>query len=110
MSIVNKDLFSYAIEDTITKRKKELDNKKDKDESDLFILETLNRAKVVFDAMKVCGLEVYGMNFEKFLKQVEDKQNIVFMSDEEYEDYRLFREYKLDKFKKAMRIIKIMEE
>lgn len=103
------DIFSYAISKAIENNIEQLDSKDNKEESDYFIIETLKRAKVVFDVLEISGLDIYGMNYKQFSEQVSNKGNIVFMSDKEYEEYQFFKYTGADKYRKMKKIIEIMD-
>lgn len=43
----------------------------------------LLRSRTVLEALKVNGLQIVGMSYEEFCRQVEDKTDVVFMTGEE---------------------------
>lgn len=48
----------------------------------------LLRSRTVLEALKVNGLQIVGMSYEEFYRQVEDKTEVVFMTGEEAEEVR----------------------
>ena len=46
------------------------------------------RSRTVLEALKVDGLQIVGMSYEEFCRQVEDKTEVVFMTGEEAEEMR----------------------
>lgn len=55
----------------------------------------LLRSRTVLKALKVNGLQIVGMSYEEFCRQVEDKTEVVFMTGEEaaemWEALKLYR-------------------
>ena len=48
----------------------------------------LLRSRKVLEALKINNLQIVNMSYEKFCKQVEDKTEVVFMTEEEAEEVR----------------------
>lgn len=48
----------------------------------------LLRSRTVLEALKVNGLQIVGMSYEEFCRQVEDKTEAVFMTGEEAAEMR----------------------
>lgn len=48
----------------------------------------LLRSRTVLEALKVNGLQIVGMSYEEFCRQVEDKTDVVFMTGEEAAEMR----------------------
>ena len=48
----------------------------------------LLRSRTVLEALKVNGLQIVGMSYEEFCRQVEDKTEVVFMTGEEAAEMR----------------------
>ena len=69
------------------------------DEAGKVLYESLIRSKAVWETLYVCGLELFGMSYERFLEQCKEKKNIIFFSDDEFA-----------KFKKAKKIMNAMGE
>lgn len=55
----------------------------------------LLRSRTVLEALKVNGLQIVGMSYEEFCRQVEDKTEVIFMTEEEaaemWEALKLYR-------------------
>ena len=61
------------------------------------IYESLRRSRAMWENIRVYGLDICGMTYEQFCDQCDKKKNIVFLSDDEVED-----------FNKAIEIMKVM--
>lgn len=48
----------------------------------------LLRSRTVLEALKVNGLQIAGMSYEEFYRQVEDKTEVIFMTEEEAGEMR----------------------
>lgn len=48
----------------------------------------LLRSRTVLEALKVNGLQIVGMSYEEFYRQVEDKTEVIFMTEEEAGEMR----------------------
>lgn len=83
--MVKGDIFTspidFALQETI-KRFKNYDN-----DSDKMIYESLRRSKAIWENIRIHGLEICGMTYEQFCDQCDKKKNIVFLSDDEIEDF-----------------------
>ena len=83
-------MIDYAFDVAIEKHKH--------DDND-FIYNALKRDKKMWETIRTCGLEMYGMSYEDFCKQCEKKRNIIFVSDDNLADYN-----------KAVKIMRIINE
>ena len=48
----------------------------------------LLRSRTVLEALKINNLQIVNMSYEEFCRQVEDKTEVVFMTEEEAEEMR----------------------
>lgn len=81
--MTNGDIFTSPIEFAIGKALETLGDC----ENDRIIKESLKRNAKMWEAIRVHGLSIYGMTYEQFCKQFEEKKNVIFMSDGELENY-----------------------
>lgn len=93
--MVKGDIFSSPIDFALQETMKRFENSQDK--NDKMIYESLRRSKAMWDNIRVHGLDIYGMTYEQFCDQCDKKKNIVFLSDDELED-----------FNKSVEIMKVM--
>ena len=93
--MVKGDIFTspidFALQETI-KRFENYDN-----DSDKLIYESLRRSKAIWENIRIHGLEICGMTYEQFCDQCDKKRNIVFLAEDEVED-----------FNKAVEIMNVM--
>ena len=87
------DTISFAVERLM----KEFKNSDDESEKKLYSV--LQRSEKMWETIKIHWLEPYGLSYEQFCDECDKKKNIVFMSDEEIEEYN-----------KAIKIMKVMKE
>ena len=66
-------------------------------EYDKMIYESLRRSRAMWKNIRIYGLDICGMTYEQFCDQCDKKKNIVFLSDDEVED-----------FNKVIEIMKVM--
>ena len=93
--MVKGDIFISPIDFALQETMKKFENATD--DNDKFIYEALKRSKAMWDKLMVNGLEICGLTYEEYCKQLEDKPNIVFLSDDE-----------VDKYNKAIKIMEIL--
>lgn len=75
-----KNAVLYAI-------KKEMEKHEEKDnECDGIMFETLRRSKAVMERLNIWGLKILSMSNEEFLKYINDRPNIIFLTDAEKEE------------------------
>lgn len=93
--MVKGDIFTspidFALQETM-KRFENYDNDNDK-----LIYDLLRRSKAIWENIRIHGLDIYGMTYEQFCDQCDKKKNIVFLSEDELED-----------FNKAIKIMDVM--
>ena len=75
-----------------------LEEAMDKYVSEPFCYEALRRCAKMWDSIDVHNVESVGLNFNEYCKQLEEKNNILFLSDKELKD-----------MKRAMRIMYAIE-
>lgn len=90
-----QDTFAMAIEFAIDNTMKQYEDSEDK--NDKIVYRMLQASKPVWENLYIHGLKMWGMTHEKFLEQLKEKNNVVFLSDKEISDYN-----------KAMKIIDVM--
>lgn len=95
--MVKGDIFTSPIDFALHETMKRFENSQDK--NDQMIYESLRRSKAMWDNIRVHGLDICGMTYEQFCDQCDKKKNIVFLSDDELED-----------FNKAVQIMNVMRD
>lgn len=95
--------INFAIKDTI----KKFENSTDKDGR--IIYELLKRCDIVWDNITLNGIEIYGLTYEQFCKQFEEKRNVVFLTDKEMETYKKVSQ-EFDKYGKLVKFIDELKE
>lgn len=93
MDVTGKTPISFALQETM----KRFENSEFED--DKIIYEILKRSKELWEAIKINGIEVYGLTFDEFCELCKEKKNIVFLTDEEKANYS-----------KAFEIMKILSK
>lgn len=91
------DEYSMAITFAIRQAIKQFEGKDD--DSSKIMYRCLQASEKVFNDLYVAGINLFGKTYEKFLEELKEKRNVVFLSDDELEDYN-----------KAMKVIKFMKE
>lgn len=80
--MVKGDVFTspidFALQETMTKF--------ENDEGNELLYEALRRSRAIWNNIRINGLEICGMTYEQFCEQLENKKNVVFLSDEEVKD------------------------
>ena len=94
-TIVKGDIFTSPIDFALQETIKQFEDS-DKD-NDKLIYNSLRRSQVMWENIKIHGLEICGMTYEQFCEQCNKKKNIVFLADDEVED-----------FNKAVQIMNVM--
>lgn len=90
-----QDIFAMAIEFAIDKTLEQYENSEDR--NDNIVYRMLQASKPVWKNLYIHGLKMWGMTHERFLEQLKEKNNVIFLSDKEITDYN-----------KAMKIIDVM--
>lgn len=93
MDVTGKTPISFALQETM----KRFENSEFED--DKIIYELFKRSKELWEAIKINGIEVYGLTFDEFCVLCKEKNNIVFLTDEEKANYN-----------KAFEIMKILSK
>lgn len=57
------------------------------DEENNLLREALKRSKAMWENIRIHGLEIYGMTYEQYCEQLENKRNVIFLTDDEMKDY-----------------------
>lgn len=87
------DVILYAIDELMDKLcESEAQHEK-------LIYGLLKRSRVIWNSIRINGIEYAGATYDEFCKCCEEKRNILFLSDEEFEDYI-----------KAMKLIEVLKE
>ena len=95
-NMINGDIFTSPIDFAIQTMMKNLENTNN--DNDKCIYEALKRSKIMWEKIRIHGLETCGMTYDQFCKQLETNRNIVFLSDSG-----------MDNFKKATQIMEIIK-
>lgn len=93
--MVKGDIFTSPIDFALEKTIKQFENADN--DNDKMIYELLRRSKTMWENIRIYGLDICGMTYEQFCDQCSKKRNIVFLSDDEVEN-----------FNKALQIMKVM--
>ena len=94
--MVKGDIFTSPIDFALQETMKQFENYDN--DNDKMIYESLRRSKAIWDNIRVHGLDICGMTYEQFCNQCSTKRNIVFLSDDEVEN-----------FNKALQIMNVMK-
>ena len=95
MDNMAQDIFAMSIEFAIDNAMKQYENSEDG--NDKIVYRMLQASKQVWENLYIHGLKMWGMTHEKFLEQLKEKRNVIFLTDDEIADYN-----------KAMKIIDVM--
>ena len=91
------DIFTAPIDFALQEAMKNFENVTDSNNK--LNYEALKRSKAVWENIKINYLEVYGLTYAQFCEQLENKNNIMFLSDDEVEN-----------FNKALKIMNALNE
>ena len=93
--MVKGDIFTSPIDFALQETMKQFENYDN--DNDKMIYESLRRSRAMWENIRVHGLNICGMTYEQFCEQCNKKKNIVFLADDEVED-----------FNKAVQIMNVM--
>ena len=91
------DEFSSTIAFAIREAMQQFEGKND--ERSKVMYRCLQASEEVFYNLYIAGIDLFGKPYERFLEELKEKRNVVFLTDEEAKNYN-----------KAMKIIDIMGE
>ena len=74
-------LITYSLQEIIKKYENP------ETEVNRVLFEALKRSEATWNAIRINGLETYGLTYDQFCKQCEEKPNILFLSDDELNTY-----------------------
>ena len=80
--MIKGDIFTSPIDFALQETMKKFEN----DEQSRFLYESLRRSKVMWENIRINGIEIVGLTYEQFCDQFENKKNVVFLSDDEVKD------------------------
>ena len=83
--MVKGDIFTSPIDFALQETMKRFENADN--DSDKILYEALKRSKAMWENIRINGLEICGMTYEQFCEQLENKKNIVFLSDDEVNNF-----------------------
>lgn len=92
--MIKEDIFTSPIEFALQETMKRFEG----DEKNELLYEALKRSEAMWENIKIHNLQIYGLTYEQFCEQFENKKNIVFLSDDEVES-----------FNKAVQIMNVMK-
>ena len=95
--MVKGDIFTSPIDFALQETMKQFENANN--DNDKMIYESLRRSRTMWENIRVHGLDICGMTYEQFCDQCGKKRNIVFLSDDEVDD-----------FNKAMQIMNVIKD
>ena len=81
----NQDFLTGLITYSLQEALKKYENPES--EVNRILFEAFKRSETVWKSIRIHGLETYGLTYEQFCKQCEDKPNILFLSDDELNEY-----------------------
>lgn len=93
--MITGDIFASPIDFAVKRTLETLGNS----EGDKIIAESLKRSAKIWEAIRIYGLSICGLTYEEFCEQLEEKKNIIFLSDNELEFYN-----------KAVKIMNVLQE
>lgn len=85
--------IEFALQETI----KRFENPKSV--NDIIARDSLMRSKEMWDRIRIYGIETTGNSYSQFVEQIEEKNNILFLTDEE-----------LERYNKAMRLYSLISK
>lgn len=91
--MIKGDIFTSPIEFALQEAIKRFEG----DEENELLYGALKRSEAMWENIKIHGLQICGLTYEQFCEQLENKKNIVFLSDDEVES-----------FNKAVQIMNVM--
>ena len=91
--MIKGDIFTSPIEFALQEAIKRFEG----DEENKLLHGALKRSEVMWENIRIHGLQILGLTYEQFCEQLENKKNIVFLSDDEVES-----------FNKAVEIMKVI--
>ena len=83
--MVKVDIFTSPIDFALQETIKQFENTDN--DNDKMIYESLRRSRAMWKNIRIYGLDICGMTYEQFCDQCDKKKNIVFLSDDEVEDF-----------------------
>ena len=83
--MVKVDIFTSPIDFALQETMKQFENT-DNDNNKM-IYESLRRSRAMWENIRIYGLDICGMTYEQFCDQCDKKKNIVFLSDDEVDDF-----------------------
>ena len=97
MSSLPNDEFSSTIALALREMMKRFEGKDD--EHSIIMYRCLQGSEEVFRNLYIAGIELFGKTHERFLEELKEKRNVVFLSDDEIKDYN-----------RAMKVVEFMKE
>lgn len=97
MQSLPNDEFSSTIAFALRENMKQFEGKDD--ERSKIMYRCLQASEEVFKNLYIAGIELFGKTYERFLEELKEKRNVVFLSDDE-----------IIKYNRARKIMKFMEE
>lgn len=91
--MIKGDIFTSPIDFALQEAIKRFED----DEENQLLYSALKRSEAMWEKISIHGLQIIGLTYEQFCEQLETKNNIVFLSDSELQD-----------FNKAIQIMSIM--
>ena len=88
-----KEAISFALEETMERFASA------EDDGYKFVYSVLERSRAMWEKIRIGGLRNCGMSNEQFYEQLENKRNVIFLSDDE-----------MERFNKAIQIMSVLNE
>lgn len=57
------------------------------DEENELLYGALKRSEAMWENIRIHGLQILGLTYEQFCEQLENKRNVIFLSDDEVESF-----------------------
>lgn len=83
--MVNGDAFTSPIDFALQETMKQFENSEDT--NDKLIYGLLQRSRAMWENIRIYSIEICGMTYEQFCEQLANKKNVIFLSDDEKEDF-----------------------
>lgn len=81
--MIKGDIFTSPIEFALQEAIKRFEG----DEENKLLYGALKRSEAMWENIKIHSLQICGLTYEQFCEQLENKKNIVFLSDDEIKDF-----------------------
>lgn len=81
--MIKGDIFTSPIEFALQEAMRKYEN----DEENELLYGALKRCGAMWESIRIYGLQICSMTYEQYCEQLENKRNVIFLSDDEMYDY-----------------------